>query len=267
MSKKRKSMEDVISTTAKDELDKAIEEKKAELVTDRVKALTPDQTHTGHRQRVKDRFIASGLEGFAPHEVLELLLFYAIPRKDTKQLAHTLIKRFGSLAGVMKADISELTRIDGISENAALLIKLIPETAKKCSAEEAVNVSYTNTRMLAELFAPQFAGCSAEKFLLACFDNNLCVLSIKEISRGTSVSAAINMRLVMEEVIRTGCTMAALSHNHPKGSPNPSDMDISITRRINEHLRAVEVGLMDHIIVGENKTYSMREGGDLGIFD
>lgn len=253
-----------------EELERAVDEKARSLKksrSDEAAPLTKKETSKGHRARVKERFLKSGLEGFAPHEVLELLLFYCIPYKDTKQIAHELINRFGSVGGVLSADISELTRVSFITENTAVLFKLIPQIMKVYYADESRDVSYTNTAMLAKLFLPCFVGSNEEKFVLACFDSELKVISVCEISSGTAAYTGIDMRKIMSEVLKSGCTMAALAHNHPGKDPKPSDEDICLTRRINEVLREVEVVLMDHIIVGSGTPYSMRDRGDLGIFD
>ncbi len=259
-------LEKEMSEISEDELDRAVSEKNREM-----QAISREDKRkssaAGHRQRMRDRFLSSGLTGFAPHEILELLLFYAVPRRDTKQTAHELIGRFGSIAGVFNADISDLCSVNGVSENAAVLFRLIPQIISVYYSDINKKTSCTDTRMLAELFKPYFVGASSEKFLIACFDGDLRVISVTEVSRGTSSYTSVEMRKIMSEVIKSGCAMTAVAHNHPGGSPRPSDEDIAVTRRINEILKAVEVRLMDHIIIGADKTYSMRDGGELGIFD
>ncbi len=262
--------EQTMSAVSEDELDRAIAQKNAEIKQSSEK--TPDDERRrssakGHRGRVRTRFLQSGLTGFAPHEMLELLLFYAIPQRDTKQIAHELIDRFGSVAGVFDAEVSELVKVSCITENTAVLFKLIPQLLTVYYSEADRNVSYTNTTTLAHMFKPYFVGAGSEKFLLACFDGNLKLLGVNEISRGTSSYTSIEMRKIMSEALGSGCTMAALAHNHPGGNPKPSDEDVAVTRRISELLKAVDIQLMDHIIVGAGKTYSMRDGGDLTIFD
>ncbi len=252
-----------ISIISDDELSRAVEERGEEMKN----AAPAKRSCEGHRGRVRERFLKSGLDGFAPHEILELLLFYAIPRQDTKKMAHELIDRFGSVSGVFDADVSELTQVKGVTENAAVLFRLIPKILSVYYTEQSKGVSYTNTDMLASLFRPCFVGEATEKFLIACFDSSLRLLGITEISRGTSAYAAVEMRKIMSAVLNKECAMAAVAHNHPNGSPKPSDEDIAVTRRINELLAAVDVRLMDHIIIGRSMTYSMRDGGDLSIFD
>ncbi len=261
-------LENALDVLRDDELDRALEEKKEELKNAPApKADERKSTAKGHRGRVKERFIQSGLTGFAPHEILELLLFYIIPQKDTKQLAHQLIERFGSVAGVFNADIDELTKVKGITESGAVLFKLIPQLIEVYYSEERKGVSVTSTTQLSELFKPYFVGSGTEKFMLACFDAKLRPICVTEISSGTSAYTSVELRKIMSAAIDSGCTMAALAHNHPLSTPKPSDEDIAVTRRINELLKAVDIRLMDHIIVGGSKCYSMRDGGDIGIFD
>lgn len=261
-------LENALDTLREDELERALTEKKEELK----KAVSQKEdsrksSAKGHRGRVRERFMKSGLEGFAPHEILELLLFYTIPQKDTKQIAHELIRRFGSVAGVFNADISALTEVKGITENTAVLFRLIPKLVGVYYEEQSKGVSVTTTTQLSELFKPYFVGSGTEKFMLACFDSKLRPISVSEISRGSSAYTSVELRKIMSAAIDSNCSMAALAHNHPGGEPKPSDEDIAVTRRINELLRAVDIRLMDHIVVGGSKCYSMRDGGDLGIFD
>ena len=262
-------LENALDNLREDELDRALTEKKEELKNAPQKSAEDmrKESAKGHRGRVKERFLISGLDGFAPHEILELLLFYVIPYKDTKPIAKELIKKFGSVAGVLNADISGLTEVKGITESGAVLFKLIPQLISVYYAEERKGVSVTTTAQLSELFKPYFVGSGTEKFMLACFDSSLRPVSVTEISRGTSAYTSVELRKIMSAAIDSGCAMAALAHNHPLSAPKPSDEDIAVTRRINELLKAVDIRLMDHIIVGGSKCYSMRDGGDLGIFD
>lgn len=262
-------LENALDVLRDDELERALEEKKEEM-KNVPKPNADDErkkSAKGHRGRVKERFIQSGLTGFAPHEILELLLFYVIPQKDTKQIAHGLIERFGSVAGVFNADIGELTEVNGITESGAVLFKLIPKLIGVYYSEEQKGISVTSTTQLSELFKPYFVGSGTEKFMLACFDAKLRPICVTEISSGTSAYTSVELRKIMSAAIDSGCAMAALAHNHPLGNPKPSDEDIAVTRRINELLKAVDIRLMDHIIVGGSKCYSMRDGGDIGIFD
>lgn len=221
----------------------------------------------GHRERVRQRFMQTGLNGFAEHEILELLLFYAIPYRDTKPLAYELLRKFGSIAGVMNASFDELCSVSGITENAAVLFRLIPPLIEVYYTQKQQGMVYNGTSALSELFRPYFVGSGSNKFMLGCFDDRLRLIKITQISRDKSGGTAIIMRSILSEVLNTGCAMTALAHNHPGASPKPSAEDVNVTRKIISLLNAVDVKLMDHIIIGGDKTYSMRDGGELGIFD
>ncbi|MGN0641999.1 MAG: RadC family protein [Huintestinicola sp.] len=221
----------------------------------------------GHRMRMRKKFLASGFEGFAPHEIIEMLLYYTVPRADTNKTAHELINRFGSIAGVFNADVSELEKVSGVSENAAVLFKMIPQIVPVYYSEMNRNVSYNNTDKLKELFRPYFVGAGSEAFYIACFDNSLRLLKVERISSGSAAFTSLDMRKIMECIIGTGCNMAAMAHNHPGASPKPSDEDIAVTRKVCQILGSIDVVLMDHIVVGADSSYSMRDCGDLGIFD
>ena len=249
-------IEETIGSIMDDELSRAVAER-----TDEISHEPAGNAAKGHRSRVRERFLQTGLDGFAPHEMLELLLFYAMPMRDTKKTAHELIERFGSIAGVFNAEVSELTKIPYVTENAAILFRLIPQLINAYYAEESRGVSYSDTTKLAALFRPYFVGSGSSKFLLGCFGRELKMISVTEISHGSSAYSSIEMRKILSEVINSGCTMAALAHNHPQANPKPSEEDISVTRRIGELLGAVDVKLMDHIIVGGSMTYSMPEAG------
>lgn len=265
---RKKELKETADKIMQEELERAIKEKSEEIPDNKAYGeKSKERTCHGHRERTKKRFIATGLSGFAPHEMLELLLFYAIPQRDTKPIAHDLIQRFGSVAGVFDADISELIKINGITENSAVLFKLIPQMINVYYSDRVKDVSYNNSELLTGLFRPHFVGEASEKFLIATFNCDLKLMEITEISRGTAAAAAANMKKIMSAVIKDGCTMAALAHNHPGGEPFPSDDDIAATIRITELLAAVDVQLMDHIIIGMNKTYSMRDKGDMSIFN
>lgn len=262
-------MEERSLTIMDEELSAAIDERRAEIAEEKTKPAAPTAPDTakGHRERVKKRFLSSGLDGFAEHEILELLLFYAIPFKDTKQTAYELLKRFGNIAGVFNADVSELVKIKNITENAAVLFKMIPPLIGVYYTENQHGAAYTNTSELAALFRPYFVGKGNNIFVFACFDRDLRMISVKQISDERGGAASVVMRTVMTEAISSGCKMAALAHNHPGASPKPSDEDVAVTRRIGSLLNAIDVELMDHIIIGSSKTYSMRDGGELGVFD
>lgn len=222
--------------------------------------------HEGHRARMRKRFRETGFEGFNEHEIIEMLLFYACPRKDTNALAHTLINEFGSIAGIMDADYEELIKIKNITENTATLFKIIPKFLPFYYNSRSKEQVYSDCDTLKEMFSTYFVGLTHEEFRLACFDNNFHMISNILISSGAPSSASVNIRKIIEEALRTKAAFTAIAHNHPKGDSLASAEDIEATRHINEAMGLIEVELIDHVIVAENCAVSMRQMGYKTIF-
>ena len=218
--------------------------------------------HDGHRKRLKARFIKSGLDDFEPHNVLELLLFYSVPRKDTNPLAHRLINRFGSLSGVFDAGPEELMKVDGITENTAVLISMIPQLARKYLEDksDAVN-TISGFDDIGTYLMPKFVGRTVETIMLAALDNKNKIISCSIIAEGENDRASLSKRKVMEEAIRVGATRVVLAHNHPRGFAMPSKEDIHLTEEVYALLRTVEIELVDHIIFAEDDFVSLAASG------
>lgn len=218
--------------------------------------------HDGHRKRLKARFIKSGLDDFEPHNVLELLLFYSVPRKDTNPLAHRLINRFGSLSGVFDAKPEELMKVDGITENTAVLISMIPQVARKYLEDkaEAVNVigSYND---IGNYLMPKFVGRTVETVMLASLDNKNKIVSCKIVAEGEADRANLSKRKIMEEAMRVDATRVILAHNHPRGFAVPSTEDIFLTEEIYSLLKTIGIELVDHIIFAEDDFVSLAASG------
>ncbi len=226
--------------------------------------------HEGHRARLRASFRKSDFTGFNEHQIVELLLFYCCPRKDTNELAHILINKFGSLAGILDAKYEELESVSGISENAATLFKIIPKILPiyyNAHFNDEDEIMYNNTDKLKELFQSCFVGLTHEEFRIACFDNNLRLINNVLISKGSPSSAPVEMRKIIEEVIKADATSLVIAHNHPKGSPSPSTADMAVTREISDAMRSIRVSLLDHIIVGESSVISMNEMAYINVFD
>ena len=218
--------------------------------------------HDGHRKRLKARFVKTGLDDFEPHNILELLLFYSIPRKDTNPVAHKLINQFGSLSGVFDARPEELMKIDGITESSAALIALIPQIARKYLEDkaEAVNI-IGGFSDIGKYLLPKFIGRKVETIMLASLDNKNKIISCSIIAEGDSDRASISKRKIMEEAIRVNATRVVLAHNHPRGFAIPSSEDIFLTEEIYSLLKSVGIELVDHIIFAENDFVSLAASG------
>ncbi|MBQ6539482.1 MAG: DNA repair protein RadC [Oscillospiraceae bacterium] len=220
--------------------------------------------HDGHRGRMKHRFLTDGLDGFHDHEILELLLFYAIPRRDTNPIAHELLTRFGSLSGVLDAAAEELCRVDGVSENAAVLLKLIPHAAKRYSlSRSSFNGLLDSTEKVGDYLVPRFFGERDEVVYMVCMDSKFKVLNTKLIFRGNVNSASISIRKIVETALTYNATRVILSHNHTSGIAVPSREDIDTTFKLKNALAAVDVQLVDHIVVADDDYVSMADSGIL----
>ena len=218
--------------------------------------------HEGHRQRLKKRFLEEGLDRFTDIQVLELLLFYCIPRKDTNPIAHALLDHFGSLSQVLEAPVEELQKVEGVGENAATFLHLTTEVSRFYLVDRSTRVSILPTvDDCARYLMPFFFGRRNETVFLLCLDAKCKVLCCREVGEGSINSAGISVRRIVETALGVGATTVVLAHNHPSGVAVPSGDDIQTTRRLAAALSAVEISLADHIIVADDDCVSMVQSG------
>lgn len=218
--------------------------------------------HIGHRQRLKDRFRAEGLDHFSERHALELLLFYAIPQRDTAPLAQELLDRFGSLPQVMDAPIQELEKVPGVGPNVSTLLALSTAFSRYYMVKRTCNTVILNTTELCgDYLAQHFRGRRNETVFLICLDAKCKLLSCKEVGEGSVNSANIPIRRVVELALAVNATTVILAHNHPSGIAVPSDEDVLTTRRLAVALDAVDICLADHIVVADDDYVSMLQSG------
>lgn len=218
--------------------------------------------HDGHRQRLKDRFRAEGLDNFSDVQVLELLLFYAIPRQDTNPIAHALLDHFGGLSQVLNASAEELEKVPGIKNNAATLLKLTTEVVRYSGVNELMNVKILNTiEECGKYLVPFFKNRRNETVFLLCLDAKCKVLCCKEIGEGSVNSAGVPIRRIVETALGANATTVVLAHNHPSGIAVPSGEDIQTSRRVATALSTVDIHLADHIVVADDDFVSMVQSG------
>ncbi|MBR3269558.1 MAG: RadC family protein [Oscillospiraceae bacterium] len=222
--------------------------------------------HEGHRSRMRERYLKSGLNGFQSHEILEMILYYAIPRKNTNPTAHALLQRFGSLEKVFAAEPGELEKVPGMTENAALMLRMMRDLYQMQTAEDQQKTALDSGQRACDFFRRLYRFEQREIVRLAFLDENLYLKKCIVLSEGHPTAATVSVRDITEAALAESCNIVILAHNHPNGTASPSDTDISTTRCTAQALLKNGIILSDHIIVGTDKTRSLRECGTfLGI--
>lgn len=221
-----------------------------------------DPMHENHRDRLRQRFLEEGLDSFEPHQALELLLFYAIPRRDTNELAHRLIEHFGSVSQVLDAHPDDLSAFEGMGKNSAVLLAVMKPLWRLYRQDSSRHrLSLDNYRAASSYAVDLFAGRVNEAFYLLCLDPNCHLIREVLLHEGTVNEVSVHPRTVVETAIRNNASQVIFSHNHPKGMLDPSSNDIAYTRHLSLALSAIGIQIIDHIIVSGEETYSFaREG-------
>ena len=220
---------------------------------------TNSSVHDGHRKSVKKKFIENGLDVFKPHEALELYLFYAIPRKDTNPLAHKLLDRFVTIAGVCDAPIDELMNEFGLTENTAVLLKLLPQMSRLYSESKLSDENIIDLETIGDIMKNKFIGRTEEAVVLLLGDAKGKIIFSDVIAKGSINSSDIPIRKIVDLSIRHNAKLAFIAHNHPSGNALPSRNDIETTMVIKNTLSSVGVELYDHFIVTDDDYVSLRE--------
>lgn len=220
--------------------------------------------HGGHRARLRAQLLAHGAD-LPDHQLLELLLCYAIPQKDVNGLAHRLLNRFGGLSGVLDALPEALSAVNGVGEHTAALLKLVPLLASRYQSDRASPGRILNSTEAAGAYLrPYFgAGCRNEMVYLVCLDGKGKVLSCHRLSEGSVNAADITPRKVVELALAGNATAVLLAHNHTSGLALPSQADLLTTRRLQAVLEAVGIELADHLIFTDDDMVSLLESGML----
>lgn len=206
--------------------------------------------HSGHRERLKGRVRKAGFSSLYDHELLELLLFYAIPRRDTNPLAHELIERFGSIQSLMEADLDRICECEGMGESSALLIKTVMELARRYYVGDDTEVYYYDSlKKVVHLLHGMYFGEVKEVSYALLFDNKMKLLDAVRIGEGTVNASPVNVRLLIDSIVRRQAASVILAHNHPDGLLVPSYDDYATTRQLYDLLRQMSAPLLEHIIV------------------
>jgi DNA repair protein RadC len=230
------------------------------LIQDQLKVLAHDPT--GHRARLRQRLLQGGGEALGDHEILEYLLTTAIPRRDTKPLARSLLARFGSLAGVFHADAAALVQHPGMGETSAAAIRIVALAASRFARTQASSAPLLNSwAALLEYLTIDMAHLTKERVRVLYLDTKNRLIHDEHVGDGSLDEAAIHPREVIRHALDLGAASLILVHNHPSGSPEPSRADIQITQRIAEAGRLLGIGVHDHVIIGREGHVSLRARG------
>lgn len=224
----------------------------------------PKPHYYGHRQRLRERFLKSGLEGFAPHEIVELLLTLAIPRRDVKQAAKALLARFGSLRGILDAPLLELRQVRGIGQVTPVALRIIRETANLYLQQRAeAHASLAAPEALYDFWRSRLGSLPNEVFQVAYLDTAYKLLrdGVETLEEGTLDRAAVYPRRVMDAAVRRGAGALVFAHNHPNGSVKPSDQDKTLTRALVLAAETLQIKVLDHVIVSKDDVFSFRKEG------
>lgn len=220
--------------------------------------------HSGHRERIRERFRTEGLSGFSEHEVLELLLTYAIPQRDVNPLAHHLIDTFGSLANVLDADIDELTRVAGVGTNTATMLTLVPQLLSfyqiSALGKRPVIRNFEQARSYCGAL---FMGARCERVYMICLDQSGRVIHPVLLHEGTLDEVSLYPREIVRIALRHNSYGVLLAHNHPGGDAGPSQADYDTTRAIVSALLSVQVRVIDHLIFTKDVVYSMTRASQI----
>lgn len=220
--------------------------------------MTNDKTnvHEGHRQRLKNRFLESGFDSFETHNILEMLLFYSVPRKDTNDMGHELLNKFGSLKGVFDAPVEELIKVKGVTENSAVLIKMIPAIAREYLVAKHLDSKVFDTaEKVASYFLDKYFGETKELVYAMLLNSNFELIDVVPVSSGTSTSVQVHPRPIADLVVKHNASMVILAHNHPNGNVCPSMDDIQTTTNLLNVFEPLDIALLEHFVIAGDEYY------------
>jgi len=216
----------------------------------------------GHRKRLREKFIKSGIAGFHDYEIIELLLSLGTPRRDCKQQAKEAIKRFKTLRGVLEAPTEELQKISGIGPHNAFGIKLVQEVAREFLKEKLIEKPvYTSADEVFDYLYHSMRDLKKEIFKVVYLNSQNQIIETEDLFHGTVNSSAVSPREVVESTLKHNAVSLIFAHNHPSGNPEPSKSDMDLTRDLIYAANTVQIKVLDHIIIGNNRYYSFAGRG------
>ena len=231
----------------------------------KVENLKDKNPHEFHRKRMKKEFLANGLDNLPEHKMLEMLLFYCIPRRDTNELAHALIEKYKSLAGVLDAPAEELMKFNGITENGVVLLKLIiPLSREYAKKNPTKRTSFKKLEDIGDYLLNLYFGRTEENFGVLFLTQQIKYLNFAFLGEGDTNSVGVSTRNIIQMALSSNASCVVLVHNHPSGIALPSNEDIAITEQIITALSHIGVRVIDHIIIADNDYVSLRQSRQYG---
>lgn len=224
--------------------------------------------HINHRQRVRARFIKDGnLDSFEEHQVLEMLLFYAVPRRDTNELAHKLLNEYGNLFTLMNARPEDIMKRCKVSETTAVLISMMPYVCRKflSSGLDSNKPFIDNFNIAKSYFEAALAGQPFESFYMICLDLNKRLKKVVKISDGVSNSAPIYIEKIISDALLYNTAFLIIGHNHPSGTMKPSSADLDVTMKIINACMPINIKILDHIIICGDDAFSFAKKNLCGL--
>ncbi|HIN03169.1 MAG TPA: JAB domain-containing protein [Candidatus Marinimicrobia bacterium] len=224
--------------------------------------MNTSKDNKGHRQRLREKFLKNGLDGFLDYEIIELLLTLGTPRKDCKQSAKDALKKFGSLKAVLEAEPTELKEIKGIGDNNVFGLKIAQSVSRRYLADRIIDQDFIRSAdEVIDYLKHNLRDKSREVFLVIYLNGRNQILKMEELFQGTLTTSAVYPREVVKRALVNDAAALVFVHNHPSGNPNPSKDDLTITKKLKEAAQAIDVSVHDHLIIAGNDVYSFADHG------
>ncbi len=220
------------------------------------------KSNEGHRQRLREKFLNSGLDGFHDYEIIELLLTLGTPRSDCKQPAKDALKKWGSLKAVLEAPPKELKKIKGIGDHNVFGLKLTQDVARRYLADRIVDMDYIqSSEDVLDYLRHNLRDKSQELFMVIYLNGRNQILKMETLFEGTLNTSAVYPREVVKKALENDASALVLVHNHPNGNPSPSQEDLTITKKLKEAAKTIDIYIHDHLIIAGNDVYSFADHG------